>query len=748
MSRIPVPSTPNSHLNSSTTSTPVQLPPAAAMSSSGAAANGYRQSPAATRSSSRQSESVVSGSAASGAGYSTSATSVDGGLSDTRKRQSKRDEAIRKKIESELSRKRPGPKRQGTSGTSRAGQTSHRPKQGTVSALRPLPALTVPHSISVSDASQLCAAKRTDCVLVVDEEEHLCGIFTAKDLAFRVIGDGMDPRTTPVSAIMTPNPMVTRDTTSATEALQTMVTRGFRHLPVCNEDGDVVGLLDITKVFQESLEKLEKAYGSSQKLYNALEGAQEQFGDVGAANPLMAYVQALRDKMSFPDLGSILDARTTAATVGVKTTVRDAAKLMRERRTTAVCVMENDGRRIAGIFTSKDVVLRVIAAGLDSKTCSVVRVMTPHPDVALPSLSIQDALRKMHDGHYLNLPVVDDGGALVGIVDVLKLTYATLEQVNSISAEQGNTDPNGGPLWGRFFGAAAAGDDDDSESQVSGVGRSEASMQYNTPSRQGHRPAPPETPVSELYPNDSASAVDDGLSDVGGGRRTGGNHGQASSVSPAAPVDDGTYLFKFVAPGGTTHRFQARYDSHEFITDIIAGKLESDPFFAETKASSTAAEGDRTVPDPRDFKLSYLDDDGDLVIMTADRDVQDAVAVARKQGKDRVLIHLSGGKAWDDEIARRNVSQANKIAKQKLNAVDEEEDGDENDEEQGGEVARDESATAPKSVRKTKKSSATATGSDDLVLGFLPKEHLLPASIALLSAVIVGVFVASRPAQK
>lgn len=92
-------------------------------------------------------------------------------------------QAIRKKIESELSRKRPAAKRTQRSG---AGQAAPRPKQGTVSALRPLPALTVPHSISVADASQLCAAKRTDCVLVVDEEEHLCGIFTAKDLAFRV----------------------------------------------------------------------------------------------------------------------------------------------------------------------------------------------------------------------------------------------------------------------------------------------------------------------------------------------------------------------------------------------------------------------------------------------------------------------------------------------------------------------------------------------------------------------------------
>ncbi len=34
------------------------------------------------------------------------------------------------------------------------------------------------------------------------------------------------------------------------------------------------------------------------------------------------------------------------------------------------------------------------------------------------------------DGHYLNLPVMNDGGEIVGMVDVLKLTYATLEQVS------------------------------------------------------------------------------------------------------------------------------------------------------------------------------------------------------------------------------------------------------------------------------------------------------------------------------
>ena len=69
----------------------------------------------------------------------------------------------------------------------------------------------------------------------------------------------------------------------------------------------------------------------------------------------MNYVEALREKMSFPDLGSILDARTRAITVSVKTSVKEAARLMREHHTTAVCVLEDTGK-LAGIFTSKDVV--------------------------------------------------------------------------------------------------------------------------------------------------------------------------------------------------------------------------------------------------------------------------------------------------------------------------------------------------------------------------------------------------------
>jgi signal-transduction protein with cAMP-binding, CBS, and nucleotidyltransferase domain len=165
-------------------------------------------------------------------------------------------------------------------------------------------------------------------------------------------------------------------------------------------------LLDITKVFHEALDKVERSSAASEQLFTAMAGVQSELGAVGSnpqATAMLAWAEKLREKTALPDLTTVMDSRTQPATVGPKTTVREVAKLMKERRTTAVCVMEQPSPamptahpRIAGIFTSKDVVLRVIAAGLDAGRCSVVRVMTPHPDTAPPTLSVHDALKKMH----------------------------------------------------------------------------------------------------------------------------------------------------------------------------------------------------------------------------------------------------------------------------------------------------------------------------------------------------------------
>ncbi|KAI7574739.1 hypothetical protein KC343_g22962, partial [Hortaea werneckii] len=106
-----------------------------------------------------------------------SAISESGGhstLSASRAKQSKRDEAIRSKIEKDLNKKR--------SGANRHRQTRKAPP-GTVAALKPNQALQIKPNTTVTDAAQLMAAKREDCVLVTDDDERIAGIFTAKDLA-------------------------------------------------------------------------------------------------------------------------------------------------------------------------------------------------------------------------------------------------------------------------------------------------------------------------------------------------------------------------------------------------------------------------------------------------------------------------------------------------------------------------------------------------------------------------------------
>ncbi|KAI8332440.1 hypothetical protein BC941DRAFT_483916 [Chlamydoabsidia padenii] len=325
-----------------------------------------------------------------------------------RQRQSKRDEAIRKKLEQDLQKR---------GSNTRVKQTK---KFITgLGTLQPSRGLVVKDTLSMVEATQLMAAKKSDCLLVVDQQEQLCGILTAKDIAYRMVATSRVGLL--VSDIMTPHPICVTIDSNAQDALQLMIARGFRHVPVCNEKGEIFGILDITKCLYEALETMERMYGPSQKLFDALDGATKE-----SFEPLASLVSSLRSRMACPNI-STLDSTTSLVQVSVKTSVRDVARMMRDHGTTAVLVMDHD--MLVGIFCTKDLVLRVLAAGLKPENCSVVRVMTPEPETASPETSILQALKKMHDGHYLHLPVVEKDKSILGIINVLSLTYATLELV-------------------------------------------------------------------------------------------------------------------------------------------------------------------------------------------------------------------------------------------------------------------------------------------------------------------------------
>ena len=93
--------------------------------------------------------------------------------------------------------------------------------------------------------------------------------------------------------------------------------------------------------------------------------------------------------------------------------VAQAARLMKERRVGAVLVMHEG--RLAGIFTERDALFRVIAEGRDPAKTALQDVMTANPRTITPDRPLCHALHMMHEGGFRHVPVVE-GGAPLGVV--------------------------------------------------------------------------------------------------------------------------------------------------------------------------------------------------------------------------------------------------------------------------------------------------------------------------------------------
>ncbi|MFS7929301.1 putative CBS domain-containing protein [Helianthus anomalus] len=87
----------------------------------------------------------------------------------------------------------------------------------------------------------------------------------------------LDRETTPVSAIMTRNPIFIISDTLAVEALQKMVQGKFRHLPVV-ENGGVVAILDIAKCLHDAIARMERAAEKGKAIAAAVEGVEKHWG--------------------------------------------------------------------------------------------------------------------------------------------------------------------------------------------------------------------------------------------------------------------------------------------------------------------------------------------------------------------------------------------------------------------------------------------------------------------------------------
>jgi CBS domain-containing protein len=125
--------------------------------------------------------------------------------------------------------------------------------QSVKSVMNPRTLVKVGPETGVAEAAKLMAKKSVGAVVVV-EAERLIGIFTERDIAYRVVAKGLDARTTPIADVMTAAPDTIEPDQPFGSALLRMHDKGFRHLPVV-QDGKVVGIVSARSAMDPALEE-------------------------------------------------------------------------------------------------------------------------------------------------------------------------------------------------------------------------------------------------------------------------------------------------------------------------------------------------------------------------------------------------------------------------------------------------------------------------------------------------------------
>lgn len=118
-----------------------------------------------------------------------------------------------------------------------------------------LPTPTVSSQATVLESVRVMEAARSGAAAVVDGD-RLVGIISERDVMLRVVSAKRRPQETTVGEVMTTSVETVTAATSTGEALELMVSRHVRHLPVVDPEGKIVGLLSLRNLLQHHVEDL------------------------------------------------------------------------------------------------------------------------------------------------------------------------------------------------------------------------------------------------------------------------------------------------------------------------------------------------------------------------------------------------------------------------------------------------------------------------------------------------------------
>jgi CBS domain-containing protein len=130
--------------------------------------------------------------------------------------------------------------------------------------------------------------------------------------------------------------------------------------------------------------------------------------------------------------------RRAVVTVHRETPLVEAARMMRETHVGSLVVVEShDGRRPEGLITDRDIVVAVVAKGVDARTLTVGEVMGGTLATAREDEDAMSTLRAMRRRGVRRMPVVSTAGEVVGIITIDDLLETVAEQLGEIVAAIG-----------------------------------------------------------------------------------------------------------------------------------------------------------------------------------------------------------------------------------------------------------------------------------------------------------------------
>lgn len=115
---------------------------------------------------------------------------------------------------------------------------------------------TVSVDATVEQAIQTMIDRRVGAVAVIDEQGVVAGMFTERDVLAKFALSGKEPKSTPVRELMSSIVEMATEATTPSEALAVMVERHYRHMPIVDEQGKLLGICSIRNILQARIDDL------------------------------------------------------------------------------------------------------------------------------------------------------------------------------------------------------------------------------------------------------------------------------------------------------------------------------------------------------------------------------------------------------------------------------------------------------------------------------------------------------------